>query len=495
MSYESAVAAAPCRRSPKMSKLLLTFYGDDFTGSTDALEQLTNAGVRTMLFIEPPTPSQLKRFPNLQAVGVAGTTRSMTPNALERELRPALAALHALGARHVHYKVCSTFDSSPMIGSIGRVMDVAAEIFPAPFMPLLVAAPALGRYTIFGQHFARYGIGSTGAIHRLDRHPSISQHPVTPMTEADLRLHLSKQTNKKIALFDILKVALPAKEARAALKKILAEKPDAVLFDALYGEQFALIGGLMDEYASARRPLFSVGSSGIEIALATHWNVAASIQPGRKKLAQAGSGSVLWKSQQGLALFPGGRMPPSTSGKMPDATTLLVGSGSCSPVTSGQIAWALKHRFAEVPLNAGALMNPKTCSPEIKRAAAVAAKFLKAGKSVIVHTTKSGSDKTVATKLKSRTAKVLGTALGKVLRGVLEQSKVQRLCIAGGDTSSFAARALGIEALEMIAPLTLGAPLCRAFAPGSPVDGLEVVFKGGQVGAENYFGIVKNGKT
>ena len=33
-------------------KLLLTFYGDDFTGSTDALEQLTLAGVRAALFID-----------------------------------------------------------------------------------------------------------------------------------------------------------------------------------------------------------------------------------------------------------------------------------------------------------------------------------------------------------------------------------------------------------------------------------------------------------
>ena len=36
---------------------------------------------------------------------------------------------------------------------------------------------------------------------------------------------------------------------------------------------------------------------------------------------------------------------------------------------------------------------------------------------------------------------------------------MRRLCIAGGDTSSYAARALGIEALEMIAPLTPGAPV------------------------------------
>ena len=62
-----------------MSKLLLTFYGDDFTGSTDALEQLTLAGIRTALFIIPPTPAQLKKFPGLQAIGVAGKTRSLAP--------------------------------------------------------------------------------------------------------------------------------------------------------------------------------------------------------------------------------------------------------------------------------------------------------------------------------------------------------------------------------------------------------------------------------
>ena len=101
------------------------------------------------------------------------------------------------------------------------MIDLAVEIFHAPFVPLLVAAPALGRYTIFGTHFARFGIGSDGDIHRLDRHPSISQHPVTPMMEADLRLHLARQTNKKIALFDMLKVALPEKEARAALANML----------------------------------------------------------------------------------------------------------------------------------------------------------------------------------------------------------------------------------------------------------------------------------
>jgi 3-oxoisoapionate kinase len=441
-----------------MSKLLLTFYGDDFTGSTDALEQLTLAGIRAALFIEPPTPAQLKKFPGLQAIGVAGKTRSLAPDEMERELKPALLALKKLKPRHVHYKVCSTFDSSPMIGSIGRVMDVAANIFPAPFIPLLVATPALGRYTIFGQHFARYGIGSAGAIHRLDRHPSISKHPVTPMTEADLRRHLSKQTKKHCAMFDILKVALPAREAHAALKQLLAEKPDVILFDALTAEHLTCIGRLLENYASEKKSLFSVGSSGIEAALAAAWN--------KKRLA-------------------GTLAPP--------ARQIVVGSGSCSPVTSGQIAWALKHGFAEVPLDTTVLANARTATTEIRRATMVAVKLLQDNRSVIIHSTKGGANKRIAAKLKGRTAEVLGGALGQVLRGAVEQSHVRRICIAGGDTSSYAARAIGIEALEMVAALTPGAPLCAAIAPGSPVNSCEVVFKGGQVGAENYFEIVKRG--
>src|SRR4029077_5810314 len=103
---------------------------------------------------------QLRRYHRLQAVGVAGMTRSMTPRAMERELKPAFAKLKALGAPHVHYKVCSTFDSTPAIGSIGRVIAVASEIFRAPFVPLVVGAPPLGRYCVFGNLFARFGIGS-----------------------------------------------------------------------------------------------------------------------------------------------------------------------------------------------------------------------------------------------------------------------------------------------------------------------------------------------
>src|SRR5215471_15298009 len=131
-----------------MSDLLISFYGDDFTGSTDAMESLARCGVRTVLFTNPPTKEQLKRYPGIRAYGVAGMTRSMPPNEMEKALRPVLQSLRESGSPLVHYKVCSTFDSSPTVGSIGRVIDVAVEIFGAQFVPLLVAAPALGRHCV-----------------------------------------------------------------------------------------------------------------------------------------------------------------------------------------------------------------------------------------------------------------------------------------------------------------------------------------------------------
>ncbi|HMB48390.1 MAG TPA: four-carbon acid sugar kinase family protein, partial [Afifellaceae bacterium] len=38
-----------------MNPLLLAFYGDDFTGSADAMEALTINGVKTALFLGHPT--------------------------------------------------------------------------------------------------------------------------------------------------------------------------------------------------------------------------------------------------------------------------------------------------------------------------------------------------------------------------------------------------------------------------------------------------------
>lgn len=412
----------------------LAYFADDFTGATDALESLARAGLRTRLFLDTPGP---ERCAGLDAVGVAGLTRSLAPDAMAAVLRPAFAALRALGPRHVHYKVCSTFDSSPEVGSIGRVIDTGAQVFGGSVVPLLVAAPGLGRYCLFGNLFARYGIGSSGAIHRLDRHPSVSKHPITPMTEADLRVHLGRQTKKSIGLLDVPSLERPEREAAEALRHLIAVGHEVVLFDAINDDHLRRVGALIDGLAVKGTPLFSVGSSGMGAGLTAHWG-------------------------ESRADFP----------TIQPCAPLFVISGSCSPVTGGQIAWARANGFSGFALDVHA---------DDHSAAKVAIiEALRDGRDVVAYTSLGRSEGHAP-------AEHLGTALGRLAREVVAAAGVRRLVVAGGDTSSYAGRALGIEALEMLAPLAPGAPLCRAHAPGSPVDGLEVVFKGGQVGASDFF--------
>src|SRR5947209_2454379 len=181
-----------------MAELLLSYYGDDLTGSTDVMEALASRGVLTVLFTQQPTPAQRAKFPGVGAIGLAGSSRSETPAWMDEHLTPALAWLKTLGAAFCHYKVCSTFDSSPSIGSIGRAIDIGQRLFGQTNIPLVVGAPQLQRHTAFGNLFAAY----QGQTYRIDRHPVMARHPVTPMTEADLRLHLGQQTNKSIGLVD-----------------------------------------------------------------------------------------------------------------------------------------------------------------------------------------------------------------------------------------------------------------------------------------------------
>ncbi len=198
----------PQSKELKMPKPpLIAFYGDDFTGSTDALECLAATGLRSVLFVDVPTPEVLARFEGLDAIGIAGNSRSLTPEEMEEAIPRALHALERSGAPILHYKVCSTFDSSPSIGSFGRVMDIARRELGRSTIPIVVGAPKLARYSFFGTLFARHNVD--GTVHRIDRHPTMSVHPTTPMREADMRRHIGAQTSQQIALLAAPAVCRP----------------------------------------------------------------------------------------------------------------------------------------------------------------------------------------------------------------------------------------------------------------------------------------------
>lgn len=417
--------------------LLMCFYGDDFTGSTDAMESLAIAGVRTVLFTDVPTPEELTKYPGTRAFGVAGMTRAMPLNEMEKVLPPALTKLKAAGAPTMHYKVCSTFDSSPNVGSIGRVIELGLELFDIKFVPVFVAAPSLGRYCVFGNLFARSGPESEPF--RLDRHPSMSRHPTTPMDEADLRRHLARQTDVPVELMDVL--ALERPEPGKSFDRLCVGEQRAVLIDGLYDRHLPVVGELLARHGNPENPLLVVGSSGVESALVEYW----------RRTGRIGS-------------------PPRFE-PVGDAEAILVVCGSLSPVTGRQMESAAACGFVAIPFDA---RDP--CD--------AATRALRRGASVIVHT-RSARDG-------AGPREVLGT----LTRHVMESAAPRRVLVAGGDTSGQIARALGIRSMEMIGELTRGAPLCRVTAaPGSPADGVEMCFKGGQIGGDDFFELVRMGTS
>ncbi len=431
----------------KKNNILLAFYGDDFTGSTDALEFICRAGARTILFIDPPTIEQLNSFQGLEAYGVAGKTRALNPEAMEKILVPAFERMKATEAKHIHYKVCSTFDSSPAVGSIGKAIDCGAGVFGHKLIPVLGGTPVLGRYCVFGNLFAKMGIGSNGKIYRIDKHPSMSKHPVTPMNESDLRTHLGRQTNRRIGLIDSVHQEMPKE---VWLSHITGE--EVMLLDAMNESQLLKIGEWLNMQQNESGQLFSVGGSGIEMALGNYWNKEEVLRPIPE-----------WKL-------------------VDKAEPLFVISGSCSPVTAAQIAFAKANGFEEVILDAVKICNDDSVNINAMKQVN---ELLGRQKNVIVHTGEKQKQNLSSEKL--------GTALGTIAKEAASSCGIKRVVISGGDTSSYAARAMDIEAVEMIAPLVIGAPLCKAFSKNKSIRGLEVNFKGGQVGDEDYFMVMMNG--
>ncbi|TIM36340.1 MAG: four-carbon acid sugar kinase family protein, partial [Mesorhizobium sp.] len=131
-----------------MQNLLLSYYGDDLTGSTDVMEALELGGVATVLFMRQPDEALLLQFRHCRAIGLAGTSRSETPQWMDTHLKHAFTWLKTLNAEICHYKVCSTFDSSPTIGSIGRAIEIGRSVFSQDSVPLVVGAPQLKRINI-----------------------------------------------------------------------------------------------------------------------------------------------------------------------------------------------------------------------------------------------------------------------------------------------------------------------------------------------------------
>ncbi|ONG50642.1 hypothetical protein BKE38_17660 [Pseudoroseomonas deserti] len=418
--------------------LRLGWYGDDFTGATDTLANLARRGKRALLFLRPPSAAELAQAGPLDALGIAGATRAMTPDEIASTLAPVGEFFRTLGVAVLHYKICSTFDSAPDRGSIGAALAALRPAFPHRCLPILGGQPDLGRYCLFGHLFAAAGTG--GEVFRLDRHPTMRAHPVTPMQEADLRLHLTAQGLAPLAH---LPFTAQGGGLEAAFDAALAAPQQAMLLDVARDEDLAPLGRLLWREA-ARAPLLAAGASGLAQALATSWPGAAAAAP-----------------------LP---EPPLDPARGP----VLVMVGSLSPISRAQAEAATGYRrlTADPTRLLSEAAYRTTLRTEMLRS-------LRDGRHVLVATDPPGSA--------PPPARDVALATAEFLAGLLAEAPVRRLGIAGGDTSSLATQGLDLWGLSYRTTLAPGVTLCRAHSRDPRLDGMELMLKGGQMGPPDLF--------
>ncbi|WP_263417380.1 four-carbon acid sugar kinase family protein [Terriglobus albidus] len=426
-----------------MRDLLYTYYGDDFTGSTDVLEQLARGGIPAALFFAPPTVEDLALVPELRAYGIAGESRSQSPEWMKQNLPAVFRSSRAAGAPITHYKVCSTFDSSPSIGSIGCAMEIGRESFDGHTVPIVVGAPHLRRYVWRGR---LYAAGPDGRVLRIDRH-AMSRHPVTPMREADLRKHLCAQTTLRIDHVDYRNIRRG--DGFGAFAKATTAGADAVLFDTVHAPELRTIGKLLWR-AAGQQQMFAVGSSGLTAALVEAWRDVG----------------LNFVSRSDVSL------PPKVRGP------LLALSGSCSVATERQLRWALAHGFA------GIALDPEELLGDASRQQAVVAQAIQSigqGRDTVLYSAMGPVSGPAS-------GSTLGELLGVMMRQIVQATHISRVLLCGGDTSSHAVRQLGLRALTWQANLHTGVPLCRTHGA---LD-IELALKGGQMGDEDFFQVVRD---
>jgi uncharacterized protein YgbK (DUF1537 family) len=406
----------------------VALYGDDFTGSVDALLQFARRGWTGRLFTGLPDAAALRRAADeVDVVGVAGISRSLPPIEMDAELRPVFAAFAALKPDIVQYKACSTADSAPHVGSLGRVVELARETYGERAVPMLFAQPDFGRYTLFGHHFA----AEQGTVYRLDRQPTMSHHPSTPMTEADLSIHIGRQTHLPIG-----SVPLIAYDDLAALLRRAPEA--AVVLDAVIDEHLVAVGSAV---AALPSPVFAIGSGGLSHGIAA---------------ATPGDGPPV---------------PTSTAASGP----VLVVSGSRSAQT---------RRQADAAAAAGWLTQPLPLDGiGVQAALAEVLAALDSGRGVVL----TSDDADLAGAGARPALEAIAEAAASVTAAVARSGTARRVIVCGGDTSSRVVRLLGVESLSIAANPWGNVVLLRAHAADASVDGLELLLKGGQVGADTLF--------
>jgi uncharacterized protein YgbK (DUF1537 family) len=414
--------------------LKLGCIADDYTGASDLANTLTRAGLRTVQTIGVPADDLA--LPEVDAVVVSLKSRSIEASLAVSRSQSAEKWLRGRGARHVLFKICSTFDSTDK-GNIGPVMDALRADSGDAIVLVTPAFPETGRTVYQGNLFV-------GPV-PLNESP-LKDHPLNPMHDSNLVRVLARQSKTKIALVDLAAVARGPDAVRARLADLSKSDVGAAIIDAVFDRDLEIIGAVALDHR------LSVGASGIGLGLARALVGAAG---GKPKAVDAASDAV------------GG-----------PAACL---AGSCSQATLRQIANAEKI-MPVLHLDPERVVAGKE---EARRALAWARERLESGAVLIASS--ATPDEVLA--LQSRHGRdAAGHAIEQAMADIAEglvQAGVRRLVVAGGETSGAVVDRLGIPGFLVGAEIAAGVPVLRAV--GAKRGAMLLALKSGNFGGPEFF--------
>ena len=414
-----------------MKQPLLGVIADDFTGATDVAGMLVQAGMATLLTTGVPEAGAAL---DADAVVVALKSRTTPPADAVRDSLSALARLRAAGCRRFYFKVCSTFDSTPR-GNIGPVAEALMAALGADFAIACPAFPENGRSVYRGHLFV-------GDLLLSDS--GMREHPLTPMTDANLVRWLQTQTKGRVGLLrhDAVAAGVDAVSARSAALR--AEGVRIAIADAIDDSDLRTLAA-----ACADLPLLVAGS-GLALGLPAAYAARGWLRPDATVAAL-----------------------PTVGGHA------AVLSGSCSTATNAQVQHWLQAGRPAFRIDALQLAQG---TPQAAQALAWAEPLLPTQPVLVYATTSADEVKATQQQLGVERAGVLvETCLAEVAAGLHERG-VRRLVVAGGETSGAVTLALQVQRLRVGTPIDPGVPWTQA--EGRP---LLLALKSGNFGSVDFF--------
>ena len=417
-------------------RLRLGCIADDFTGATDLANNLVRAGMRTVQTIGVPARGLDEEF---DAVVVALKTRSIPAIDAVAQSLDALRWLRGCGAEQIYFKYCSTFDSTPA-GNIGPVtealMDALSDRDGSGFTIATPAFPDNGRTVFLGHLFV-------GEV--LLNESGMQNHPLNPMTDANLVRVLQAQCSRAVGLVDYRTVAQGSQAIVERFNDLQARGVAIAIIDAISNDDLLRLGP-----ALKGMPLVTAGS-GVAIALPANF----------------------------------GMRPANSASALPNPTgTQAIVSGSCSAATNRQV-----RRFIDAGGAAFAIdpLAAATGADLVAQALAWCADHQEHGPILVYSTTDPGSVKGVQDRLGADAAGTLiEQTLAAIARGLVERG-VRRLVVAGGETSGACVQALGVTQMQIGPQIDPGVPWCYARADIDGGVGLHVALKSGNFGSDDFF--------